>query len=567
MKRLLSKCCLFLLTVFSLLVSKNPSSAIAKDSNSFPEDRIVFPEFFIDVSGEKVPSAELGKKYVGLYFSASWCGPCRKFTPTLISFRDKFKNELIGFVYQDDKGVCKVFKADGKHHHDTDALSEESRKVLMLVSTNWLVSSLANKEQVVDYWMYHFENGLKKKKQDRVQLEESDKKFIRHIMTGIIDREETVPLRFRNSNYYQTFKNDVKAWVIGVALDTIAGKRQKQSLMESFSKGAFECGTEVKAFRRESNLYNPTESFPTNEPDLRNGASFSLKRNCATLFFENPTEYTIHKKCKMFPIILFDRVGLDVEVEFECEILLLNIKIEKMRVDPAPEDQLQLIKDQSISTVPASPVTADNFLEKIITLFGKGTKTDVLLNVPDSMYVMVPNHSGTSEAFKIDGIRWNVVDSRIYSERRLNFSEEWKVYKPGDFILNIEFESQTQKPINSSDKLCEQDDLLCPLIMEKQIDISKDERLRHLRGKLTIAANNGSFSLRDVFEKLVVRLQKLDDSQKQNIAPDVDAIDAKHPIVIMLFSNEGASVGTKHIRYNPHNPKSLADVFQEKIST
>ena len=94
MKRLLSKCCLLLLTVFILLASKDPSSAIAKDSNSFPEDRIVFPEFFIDVSGEKVPSAELGKKYVGLYFSASWCGPCRKFTPTLIGFRDKFKNEF-----------------------------------------------------------------------------------------------------------------------------------------------------------------------------------------------------------------------------------------------------------------------------------------------------------------------------------------------------------------------------------------------------------------------------------------------------------------------------------------
>ena len=94
MKRFLSKFCLLLLTVFILLASKTPSSAIAKDSNSFPEDRIVFPEFFVDVSGEKVPSTELGKKYVGLYFSASWCGPCRKFTPTLISFRDKFKNEF-----------------------------------------------------------------------------------------------------------------------------------------------------------------------------------------------------------------------------------------------------------------------------------------------------------------------------------------------------------------------------------------------------------------------------------------------------------------------------------------
>jgi nucleoredoxin len=30
-----------------------------------------------------------GKKVVGLYFSADWCGPCRKFTPELVTFYDK----------------------------------------------------------------------------------------------------------------------------------------------------------------------------------------------------------------------------------------------------------------------------------------------------------------------------------------------------------------------------------------------------------------------------------------------------------------------------------------------
>ena len=30
-----------------------------------------------------------GKKVIGLYFSADWCGPCRKFTPELVSFYQK----------------------------------------------------------------------------------------------------------------------------------------------------------------------------------------------------------------------------------------------------------------------------------------------------------------------------------------------------------------------------------------------------------------------------------------------------------------------------------------------
>jgi nucleoredoxin len=33
-----------------------------------------------------------GKKVIGLYFSADWCGPCRKFTPELNSFYDKINS-------------------------------------------------------------------------------------------------------------------------------------------------------------------------------------------------------------------------------------------------------------------------------------------------------------------------------------------------------------------------------------------------------------------------------------------------------------------------------------------
>jgi len=65
---------------------------------------------FIDLFGENLLSLKMvdethaqmethltnealaGKKVVGVYFSADWCGPCRQFTPELVSFYDKMNN-------------------------------------------------------------------------------------------------------------------------------------------------------------------------------------------------------------------------------------------------------------------------------------------------------------------------------------------------------------------------------------------------------------------------------------------------------------------------------------------
>ena len=40
-------------------------------------------------------------KYFALYFSAKWCGPCKKFTPKLINFYNKSKNFEVIFVSLD----------------------------------------------------------------------------------------------------------------------------------------------------------------------------------------------------------------------------------------------------------------------------------------------------------------------------------------------------------------------------------------------------------------------------------------------------------------------------------
>ena len=43
----------------------------------------LLPDTFYDVEGKTVSKEKLKGKFVGVYFSASWCPPCRKFTPKL----------------------------------------------------------------------------------------------------------------------------------------------------------------------------------------------------------------------------------------------------------------------------------------------------------------------------------------------------------------------------------------------------------------------------------------------------------------------------------------------------
>ena len=83
----------------SLLIFFQSATLHSKNENDseksiFPRNEMLIPDKLLDASGNFFSSEFLKQKYIGLYFSASWCGPCRKFTPKLVEFRNKFSDEF-----------------------------------------------------------------------------------------------------------------------------------------------------------------------------------------------------------------------------------------------------------------------------------------------------------------------------------------------------------------------------------------------------------------------------------------------------------------------------------------
>ena len=85
---------IFLLFLYFSLSVSIITKVVASDDKEEESDVIIIPETLLNIDGENVSSDLLKKKYIGLYFSASWCGPCRKFTPRLIEFRNKFVDDF-----------------------------------------------------------------------------------------------------------------------------------------------------------------------------------------------------------------------------------------------------------------------------------------------------------------------------------------------------------------------------------------------------------------------------------------------------------------------------------------
>lgn len=83
------------------LYQTNGRSMVMNDK--FPYQDPEFSELFqyvVDGDMNKVPEETLrSKKYIGLYFSAHWCGPCRMFTPKLTEFYSKFERDDFELIF------------------------------------------------------------------------------------------------------------------------------------------------------------------------------------------------------------------------------------------------------------------------------------------------------------------------------------------------------------------------------------------------------------------------------------------------------------------------------------
>ena len=88
-------------------------SGWGEDKTGFQE---LFPEGLIDGEGKAVSLDVLKGKAVGVYFSAHWCGPCRRFTPKLVDYRETHKDDFeVVFVSGDrsEKDQFKYMKTAG----------------------------------------------------------------------------------------------------------------------------------------------------------------------------------------------------------------------------------------------------------------------------------------------------------------------------------------------------------------------------------------------------------------------------------------------------------------------
>lgn len=90
-------------------VSYAETKANETKSANFDWKTLVGPDL-VDATGKKVELSTLDGKYVGIYCSASWCPPCRRFTPELVKFVNANKDKFAIVFYSADRSAADMKK-------------------------------------------------------------------------------------------------------------------------------------------------------------------------------------------------------------------------------------------------------------------------------------------------------------------------------------------------------------------------------------------------------------------------------------------------------------------------
>lgn len=119
MKKIIPLAFLILFPFAGLSLPAHAQEAPAAETKSSPWEAM-FPDGLVK-AGQKSTAANkthfkgMKGKFVGVYNSASWCGPCRAFTPRLVKFYKKNKKEIeIVFLSADktEKAMLAYIKKD-----------------------------------------------------------------------------------------------------------------------------------------------------------------------------------------------------------------------------------------------------------------------------------------------------------------------------------------------------------------------------------------------------------------------------------------------------------------------
>ena len=124
---------------FSVSALLLPFLVACSDSSSIKMEKLdleeMLPDELLNAAEEKIPREQMEGKILGVYFSASWCPPCRAFTPKLVSFHNAHAEEFEVILVCSDENQAEQTKYMKKYNMPWLAVSNGDKEARDLART------------------------------------------------------------------------------------------------------------------------------------------------------------------------------------------------------------------------------------------------------------------------------------------------------------------------------------------------------------------------------------------------------------------------------------------------